>query len=275
MSLQTINVRLARVRNFARRWRHHHKNKSRADALAELVEARLPMEFTVTVTATGDADAWPLVGTALLSRMTTTLRRMFDATHGGQSVDAATLARSLYEHVVHFAWLAADPSTARIQEWFKADLISRLKADTDMRSLGEPLFSDADRAALESQIAAMKGPKELKLVNLAIAADKHWAGKLPGMGAHTTRDSFKGLYAVLYRSYSSTAHPTYMGLNHVVEDTSPTGRRVVIEKPPEGRGPFGFATVVYALGLYVAAQSLGWPEADAVTAAFDRYPARP
>jgi hypothetical protein len=37
-----------------------------------------------------------------------------------------------------------------------------------------------------------------------------------------------------------------------VEDTSPTGRRVVIEKPPEDRGPFGMATVVYAGGLYVA-----------------------
>jgi hypothetical protein len=37
-----------------------------------------------------------------------------------------------------------------------------------------------------------------------------------------------------------------------VEDTSPTERRVVIEKPPEDRGPFGMATVVYAGGLYVA-----------------------
>jgi hypothetical protein len=33
------------------------------------------------------------------------------------------------------------------------------------------------------------------------------------------------------------------------------------------------ATVVYALGLYVAAESLGWPSAERVTAAFDRYPA--
>lgn len=29
-------------------------------------------------------------------------------------------------------------------------------------------------------------------------------------------------------------------------------------------------TVVYALGLYVAADSLGWPSAARVTAAFDR-----
>jgi hypothetical protein len=48
--------------------------------------------------------------------------------------------------------------------------------------------------------------------------------------------------------------------------------RVLLEKPPEGRGPFGMATVVYALRLCVAADSLGWPSAARVTAAFDRYP---
>ncbi len=51
----------------------------------------------------------------------------------GRAVDAGTLLRSLYEHLVHFAWLAADPSTARIQEWHKHDLQMRLKADNDAR----------------------------------------------------------------------------------------------------------------------------------------------
>lgn len=235
-----------------------------------LVDERLPMDFDVT----GDADAWPLVGAALLSRATSTLRHVFDAHRDGHSVDAATLARSLYEHVVHLAWLAADPSAARIQAWRKVDLIARLKADTDARTIGEPLFDDHARAGIESQVAGMEGPdRPLNLADLAVAADKHWAGKLPGMAAYTERDSFRGLYAVLYRSYSSTAHPSYIGLNHVVEDISPTGRRVVIEKPPEDRGPFGMATVVYALGLYVGADALGWPDPGRVTAAFDRYPA--
>jgi hypothetical protein len=80
------------------------------------------------------------------------------------------------------------------------------------------------------------------------------------------------MYAILYRNYSGTAHPSYIGLNHVVEDVTDIRKRVIVEKRPEGRGPVGMATVVYALGLYVAAQSLGWPDANRVTAAFDRYP---
>lgn len=230
------------------------------------------MEFEVT----GDADAWPLVGAALLSRATSTLRHAFDAGRGGQAVDAATLGRSLYEHVVHLAWLAADPSATRIQAWRKVDLIARLKADTDVRTVGESLFDDGARAGVEAQVAGLEGPdRRLNLADLAVSADQHWAGKLPGMGAHTQLASFRGLYAVQYRNYSSIAHPSYMGLNHVVEDLSPTRRRVVIEKPPEDGGPFGMATVVYALGLYIAAASLGWPDARDVTAAFDRYPAAP
>jgi hypothetical protein len=34
--------------------------------------------------------------------------------------------------------------------------------------------------------------------------------------------------------------------------------------------PLGIATVVYGLGLSVAAETLGWPAADDVTGAFDR-----
>lgn len=93
------------------------------------------------------------------------------------------------------------------------------------------------------------------------------------MGAHTERDSFRGFYAVLYRGYSATAHPSFLGLNHVVEDVSPIVRRVVVEQPTSDRGPFGMATVVFALGLYVAAEALGWPDPGRISAAFDVYPA--
>ena len=80
------------------------------------------------------------------------------------------------------------------------------------------------------------------------------------------------MYAILYCSYSGTAHPSYIGLNPVVEDVTDIRKRVIVEKRPEGRGPVGMATVVYALGVCVAGQSLGWPDANRVTAAFDRYP---
>ncbi len=266
MDKSHLTARLSDSRTSARRWRRNRRSRKRAEALTALVEELLPAEHDVS----GDHDAWPLVGAGLLSRATSTLR-VFDAGRGEQSVDAATLGRSLYEHILHLAWLGADPSPARLQEWRKADLVQRLKADNDARTVGVQLLHDAARARMQAQVAAMTG-NDLVLPNLAIAADKHWAGKLPAMGGHRELGSFKGLYVVLYRNYSAIAHPSHIGLNHVVEDISDIRKRVVLEKPPEGRGPFGMATVVYALGLYVAGHSLGWPSVERVTAAFDRYP---
>jgi hypothetical protein len=220
---------------------------------------------------TGDADAWPLIGTGLVSRMTTMLGSVLDLQHAEREIDAGILVRSLYEHAVHLAWLAADPSAVRLEEWRKHDLVSRLKADTDARQRGVQLLTGPDRAKLEAQIARMTGT-ELKLANLAIAVDGRWADMLPGMGTQDEVKSFRGLYAILYRHYSGVAHPTYRGLNHVVEDLSPTRRRVVLEARYEDNGPYGIATAIFALALYVVANTLGWPRPDEINAIFERYP---
>lgn len=237
----------------------------RGRALRGFIGSRLPAEFDVT----GDRDAWPLVGTALLSRATTTLDSILHLHPRGQATDAGTLLRSLYEHVVHLAWLASDPSAERLEEWRKDDLTSRLVADAECRERGVELFTDEDRAKLQAQVESMRGRK-LVLVNLAVAADKHWAGQLPAMKSHQELTSFRGLYAILYRQYSGTAHPGYRGLNVVLQDITATCKRVVLEGPSKGHGPYGMATVIYALGLYVASQSLGWPAAQDVDAVFEQ-----
>src|SRR5687767_13875217 len=173
-----MGFRWATVRSRVRRWRRHRRHRRRASALTRLVEDRLPAEYT----ATGHHDAWPLIAAALLSRMTTTLGHIFDLQRRGRAVDAGTLLRSLYEHLVHFAWLAADPSAARIEEWRKDDLESRLTADNDLRQRGEKLYTDAQHEEIKQEIAGLRGNPPLRLVNLAEAADKAWAGKLDEVG---------------------------------------------------------------------------------------------
>jgi hypothetical protein len=234
-----------------------------------LVEDRLPAEYSVT----GDHDAWPLIGTALLSRMTMTLRHITDLQPRGRGVDAGTLLRSLYEHLVHFAWLAVDPSAARIERWRKDDLRRRIAADNDARQRGESLFTDEAHADLQRQVAAMTGDP-LVLEQLALECDTLWAGRLEhaGLGPASRATSFRGLYAILYRNYSAGAHPSYRGLNPVVEDITDTRKRVVLEGPPEGRGPYGFATAIYGLALHASAASLGWPDPGRIETAFQRNP---
>lgn len=212
----------------------------------------------------------------MLSRMTTTLRHIMYLAPLGRAVDAGILLRSLYEHLVHFAWLAADPSGARVEEWRKDDLRQRLKADNDIRARGGQLFTDEAHAALKRQVDAMTGER-LVLIELAEAADEVWAERLEDIGQEpsTGLKSFRGLYAIVYRNYSAGAHPSYRGLNAVVEDITATRKRVVLEPPYEGpAGPYGMATVLYSVALHVAHFSLGWPELDEIEAAFRDYPAR-
>ena len=107
---------------------------------------------------------------------------------------------------------------------------------------------------------------------LAQQADAHWAGKLPGLDVSTQGLSFPGMYAVLYRHYSGTAHPSFRGLNVVIEDLDATRRRVVLERPDTGHQPYRLAAVIYGLGLYVTAASVGWPRTEDVNRAFAHYP---
>ncbi len=241
--------------------------QQRGRLLVGIAARNLPRDFVVT----SDADAWPLIGSSLLSRMTTTLGSILDLQSREQAVDAGILLRSLYEHAVHLAWLAVDPSAARIEGWRKDDLIRRLKADADVRGRGIALFTDDVRTQLQASVDAMQGDP-LILTNLATAADAWWAGKLPGLGPQTEPASFRGLYAVLYRDYSGVAHPSFRGLNPVVEDLSPIHRRVRLESRYEGHGPYGMATVIFALALYVASDTLGWPQASEITGAFEQHP---
>src|SRR3954451_10774113 len=152
---------VSHLRKTARAVRQDRIAARRARTLCRLVEGRLPLEFDVT----GDHDAWPAVGAALLSRATTTMRHMLDVRGHGHALDGATLARSLYEHVVHLAWIAADPSPARIEAWRKDDLENRLKADGDARGVGVELLDDVAREQLEQQVATMTGNR-LNLANL-------------------------------------------------------------------------------------------------------------
>src|SRR5215211_1964733 len=108
--------------------------------------------------------------------MTTRLRHILDLQRRGRAVDTGTLLRSLYEHVVHFAWLATDPSAARIEEWRKDDLRRRLIADNDARKRGVELYTDQARETLKLQVAGMSG-NPLVLEQLAQSADEAWVGR--------------------------------------------------------------------------------------------------
>jgi len=240
---------------------------ARGRELVDLASSHFPREFDVT----SDTDAWPLVCTGLLSRMIGTMKAIL-AQHPDQlEADAGADVRRLFEHGVYLAWIAAEPSAKRIQAWTKADLTSRLAADRDAHAHGVELLTNEQRAELKTQVAKLAGDR-LVLESVAEEADRRWAGKLPGMGGKGEVKSWRGFYAIVFRSYSGFTHPTYRGLNPVVVDLGPTRKQVRLEAPYEGNGPYGMATVIFGLSLLVAASALGWPDVASVEAIFERYP---
>jgi len=240
----------------------------RAAALIDLVEGGLEVEGD----AGGPQTAWPMVGRALLVHATSSLRSIvFRLRPDDAHNDASRLLRSLYDHVVTFAWLGADPPP-RLALWRKEDLEERLKIHREFAAAGEQLIPDADREQMERDIAHLEG-KAPDLASKAAMADKHWIPRIGGALRPDSLSSFRGFYTILFREQSGLVHATMRGLNHVTIDLAPNRKRVVLEAPlGESRGPYGMATTVYGVGLLVAAQALGWPDADEVETIFARFP---
>lgn len=245
--------------------RLHDSIDMRASALIDLVEGRLEVEGD----ASGPETAWRMVGPALLVHATSSLRSIvFRLRPDGAHNDSSRLLRSLYDHVVTFAWLAADPPP-RLALWRKDDLKERLKIHREFAHAGEELLPDDVREGMERSVAQIEGSAP-NLADKAAIADRHWIPRIDALEPHGMR-SFRGFYTILFRDQSGLVHATMRGLNHVTIDLEHERKRVVLEGPLGSSSPYGMATAVYGIGLLVAAQALGWPDADEVDAIFARH----
>lgn len=267
-----------RIRRYLRpvdRAEHDAQAEAQAQALIELVRPKLPIDQPLLESA----GAWAVVGPALIARQVGTLEAIFALHPLGRDADPVVLARSLYEHAVTFAWLAADPSEERHRRFRKSDLVRRLKIDDDCRGLTDQgvkvrIMSPIERQGFEQQLNAL--PEDLKqmpdLIDRADGADRHWTGTIEGLAGSDTTHSFRGFYAVTYRHESATAHATELGLNWVTKDLPGGGKRVQLEeRDPASHGPFGRAVLMLAFSLLIAAEAIpGWPSAVEVTQVFER-----
>jgi hypothetical protein len=109
-----------------------------------------------------------------------------------------------------------------------------------------------------------------KLSTRAVLADEYWAGRLPALVGSETTHSYRGLYAVVYRQLSAVDHASVMGLGPVVVDLPDGSRRVELGTESQGMDPVGNARLLLAWSLYVAAETLGWPDRDSIDDAFAR-----
>jgi len=207
---------------------------------------------------------WRVYATALLARA----HYLLESTHAlhKRTPDAAVLTRVLYEHIITFCWLciAPDENIKKLMFW---ELCERRKGINDLKSIGqynEELTGIDDFAALLGPNFSAPDPG---LPALAREADVHWSPRFESIWA-PGKGGLRTLYPSLYRHFSAFTHPTVAGLYSFVSlHGSNTAR---IGRPQHTKASsLTLAPIVFAFGLLVAGEALGWPPREEVLAAFE------
>jgi hypothetical protein len=100
------------------------------------------------------------------------------------------------------------------------------------------------------------GPVMPNLAQRAEEADQHWAPQVAAVRNPST--SFRGMYAVMYRTDSQATHAAVTSLEPVVATAGPGEFQVLtVEQDPAEHSPFTRAPMLYGLMWLVAESSLG------------------
>jgi len=214
------------------------------------------------VISSGRADDWNILGPAIATRSHYLLQSVSALANRG--VDAAILTRSLYEHVVTFAWLALDPAT-NVASLMVSECREREKSLNDLGS-----FQDLDEAwvagvrKFRTEYVREGVPEAPAVPIRALKADEGWSDLF---GQPLARKySFHGTYPAVYRNFSSYTHVTTMGMAPFIEANPPEYSFGLPRRP--FTEPVTVAPVLFGELLLVASASLGWPPRDKVFAAF-------
>jgi hypothetical protein len=225
-----------------------------ADELLVLVRARLPERFYQ------HEPRWRSLGTAFIARMAGTVETMVGLAGDGRQMDSAVLLRSLYEHMVTFAWISIDPEP-RIDRWFDDQHVELRKLHHDAALFGMTVLDAAE-------LKRAKEAKELPpLIVQADEVDTYWAPLSRGFRAHPAEGpknllTVRGLYPAVYRVASRSAHAQPQSLEGCMQlDRYPAV--VDFERDDETFLSF-LAVPIFAMALLVSAHRLGWPDEDMV-----------
>lgn len=114
-----------------------------------------------------------MFGAAVILRMADTVESMTVLMTAGLSIDGLILLRTLYEQVIRYLWVSIDPDV-HMDAWGSNARWRLRKLHADALKFDQKVMND-------DELAAAKDAKPLPgLVDLALAVDKYWGGKMVG-----------------------------------------------------------------------------------------------
>lgn len=148
---------------------------------------------------------WELFALSCLARAHHAVQSVFIL--DGRGPDCAVLARVLYDHVVTFVWLLANPEQHYLEQ-LSYEHEERIKLRNEMlKHAPVPASRDALELALISSGWNPKVKSAPPVFEKARQADKHWNKALPVMNFAFARD-----YGGNFRNYSAYIHPRVVGV---------------------------------------------------------------
>ena len=204
-------------------------------------------------------------GAALLSGAISTVESIAFLSQQERESDCNSLLRDLVDRAILFAWLAAAPGE-RVDIWEKQDMRKRIAMADAVKEFGAAVLEPKWRAELEARIREAEAAKLPPTEQLAPQADEYWKERIRFFREVVPSGNvFEMLYAGVFRYLSGFTHAAPAAIYRLVEDTP--GQRVVIPEPTTGpqRG-VSFAPLTFALILFIASETLGWPRASDVHA---------
>jgi hypothetical protein len=205
--------------------------------------------------------AWLADVAALLLSTADTVEHLTSEAATMPGIDALTLVRTVFERTVAIAWIMIDPEP-RAQRWHHDSLRQSHTIVREMRGYGIEF----------TRAPAPLNPKLERLPRLdacADEADAHWADRVAGLYAPGHAYSFRGLYTIIYRVGSASAHGALSSVNGYIDRTRPIVKVARPDSPDDDLWP-AFAAPLYAMALCIAATGLWWIDESRV-----REPLRP
>jgi hypothetical protein len=208
---------------------------------------------------------WTVVGHALITRMRDTMDSIALLVPSHRESDALVLLRVVYEHVVTFCWLAIDPKTNLEEWWDDAKYWRRKQVEDAAENFGlDDLMTDEEMSEAEA------ADRMINLVERSKAVEEHWSQRIPGFRGPDELLSLRGLYTVLFREASGTAHATSQSVAPVIEGGDWKKRRHRVAPERTDRLFWHALSVpVFCHALLVCHEEFGWPDPDVVRAIND------
>jgi hypothetical protein len=216
------------------------------------------------------ARPFAIPGAALVSGAISTVESIAFLSQQERESDCNSLLRDLVDRAIVFAWIAAEPAE-RVDIWQRQDMRQRIAMDDAVKGFGAAVLEPEWRAELEARIKEADVKRLPPTEQLAPQADEYWRERIRFFReAAPNGKVFEMLYAGVFRYLSGFTHAAPVAIYRLVEDT-PKQRVVILEPTTGPQRAVSFAPLAFALILFIASETLGWPRGSDVHAVVSRH----